>query len=689
MGRFGGKSSETAKATRDFIRINPYEIPEKALNLVSNICSKNNTDDANPIIQALKTKLSKKGKDGLDFYEFISSNRRDLYDLDFLYELRTQLSALVQELLAHENTNDTQVVVAGGFSAGKSSFLNTLTGAGSLLPTGIEPCSMVQTYLYCSAKTPEITVKGVNLKDAIVLLDQDVLQSIQHESKSKTYLASVLKKLFVEVPSQNLDGFVFIDTPGYNNSDKKNLTNNSTDEEVALNAINRGNVLLWVIDCGGGTIPKKDLEIIRYFIQGDDNRRIAVIFNKAEKKGNEEIKTIVDSAFSLISDLGDAVIDILGFSSHQNKIYYSLKGYNMPQLLAELRRSGNGNSGVDRCKKSLLELFNDEINYAIAVNNALENEKRELLSQKNEAYKILQNETEGTKEYVKVLSGILVDNYDQLIDTLDKLSGNGADTLNTLQEGLEAIYHDELGKAVTHDSVLTKIRRCYDQIDGFINKHNRIIEYNYFNTDYRKEWVGNIKVQLERVDEGLLRAEYDRLEDKLEAKNQEIKKFRTIKSEMERYRDLVMATLQCQIKEFRDNAHKVQDARLDVIQSTDVFTAIHLDSYSDFINCIIKGVKHSETNPEGYTPLTYAVKMNRPEMVKFLMEHNARPGETDGRGMTAFLTAVENVNAGLMNYLIKSDATLANDKSAQGESAMEIAEKNGIGKWYKLKIHQS
>lgn len=257
MGRFSGKSSTTAKAKRDFIRINPYEIPEKALAMIANICSKNNTDDANPIIQAIRTELLKKDKNGLDFYEFIEKNRRELYNFDLLVDIRKQLSDIVQELLSHENTNDTQVVVAGGFSAGKSSFLNALTGAGELLPTGIDPCSMVQTYLYCSAKTKEIVVKGINLKNAVVLLDKDVLQSIQHESKSKVYLASVLDKLFVEVPSELLDGFVFIDTPGYNNSDKKNITNNSTDEEIAKDAINRGNVLLWVIDAGGGTSLKR------------------------------------------------------------------------------------------------------------------------------------------------------------------------------------------------------------------------------------------------------------------------------------------------------------------------------------------------------------------------------------------------------------------------------------------------
>lgn len=687
MSRFSGKSSAAAKAKRDFIRINPYEIPEMALSVIANICSKNNTDDANPIIQAIRTELLKKGKNGLDFYDFLENNRRELYNFDLLVDIRKQLSEIVQELLAHENTNDTQVVVAGGFSAGKSSFLNALTGAGDLLPTGIDPCSMVQTYLYCSAKTPEIVVKGINLKDAVVLLDKDILQSIQHESKSKVYLASVLDKLFVEVPSDRLDGFVFIDTPGYNNSDKKNVTNNSTDEETAKDAINRGNVLLWVIDAGGGTIPKKDMEMIRDFVQNGEDRKIAVIFNKADKKGEHEIPKIVRDAYSMISDLGNAVIDVLGFSSQENRIYYSYRGYDMPRLLNELRRSGTGNSGIQQREAALLELFDDEIYFANEARKAYESEKKDLISQKNDAYKRFKDETDGTKQYIKALTEILIDSYDEIEGIADKLFENGGKALNTWQEGLNSIYNDEYSKTMSHDSVLYKISNNKDKSGKFVDRHNKLLDgYETYSKEYRQDWVERIKIQLDRVDEGLLKAEYERLEEVIESTNKEIEKFRTIASEMEKYRDVVKYTLSYKIKEFRSTAHKVQNARLDFSKSSDVFTAIRLGSYSDFLNCFIAGVKLSQNNPEGYSPLTYAVKMNKPEMVKFLLDNDAAPAVTDGRGMNAFLTAVENGNGSMIELFLKSDSSLANSSNDKGESAMKVAERNALGEWYKRKV---
>lgn len=687
MGRFSGKSSAATRAKRDFIRINPYEIPEKALAVIANICSKNNTDDANPIIQAIRTELQKKGSDGLDFYEFIEENRKELYDFDFLTEIRAKLSNLIQELLAHENTNDTQIVVAGGFSAGKSSFLNALTGAADLLPTGIDPCSMVQTYLYCSAKTNDVVVKAVNLKNAIVQLDKDVLQSIQHESKSKIYLASVLEKLFVEVPSTQLDGFVFIDTPGYNNSEKKNATNNSTDEEVAKDAINRGNVLLWVIDAGAGTIPNRDLEMIRDFINGGDDRKIAVVFNKADKKGESEIKKIVNDAFSMVSNLGNALIDVFGFSSQENRIYYSHRGYDMPRLLSEFKRSGSGNSGVERCTNQILDLFDEEISFACMAKNEYQKGKTDWISQKNEAFKRYKDEADGTKTYVESLTAIMVDSYDTVLEAAGGLEDNERDILKRLSTSLSKIYDEESCKAFSHDSVLNMISRSQNALDKFIDKHNKLIDYSYYLKDYREEWVEKIKVQLDRVDENL-KDRYQWLEEQVDSSNQEINKFNCIASRMDKYRDTVKAVLNYKIREFRSTAHKVQDARLDFGQTTDVFTAIRTGSYSDFLNCFVAGVKLSDFNSEGYSPLTYAVRMNKYDMVKFLIDNGAAPELSDRRGMNAFHTAVENANGPMVTYFAKLDSSLTDSRSDKGESASAIADKYGLGKWYQTNINR-
>lgn len=115
------------------------------------------------------------------------------------------------------------IAVGGGYSSGKSSFLNHLLKLNSLLPTGIEPVSIVNTFLNTSNDINDIRVRGKNLKDSYVLLDKEVLECIQHASKSKTYVASVLNALTIDIPMSDttLQNLTFIDTPGYNNSAEK------------------------------------------------------------------------------------------------------------------------------------------------------------------------------------------------------------------------------------------------------------------------------------------------------------------------------------------------------------------------------------------------------------------------------------------------------------------------------------
>ena len=673
MGRFSGKSSATAKANRDLIRINPYEIPEIALAVISNICQKKNTDDASVIIGSLKEELAK-SINGENFYEFIEKNRKDLYDFDFLTKIRKILDEIVTELLAHENTNDTQVVVAGGFSAGKSSFLNNLTGSGELLPTGLEPVSMVSTYLYCSAKIEELVVKGINLKDAVVLLDKEILQSIQHESKSKVYLASVLNKLFVELPSKDLDGFVFIDTPGYNNSDKKNDTNNRSDRETALEAIGDGNVLLWIIDSGAGTIPAKDLEVIEYFLENREDRKVAVIFNKADKKGEIEIKKIVDDAASSLRKYGDAIIDVLGYSSQEGKIYYSHKNYDMAKLLIELRKSGTGNSGVERLTQDLLNLFDDEIDFSEEVIKGYGIERKELIDRKNEAYKLLQNEKDGSKNYIKSLKEILVDNYNHIMDRLDNMINLSSNWLDEWGDDLAIIGNTNNNNWQTKENISELVDQGLKKHKKSIDRFNNAIKYSYWNEEARTDWVEKFKDQLDRVDENI-KEEYESLENSISKNDSEISKFRYISKMMNQYKDTFKYTLDTCIKGFKMTAHKVQDARIDFGQTTDVFSAIRSGEFSRFLNCFAHGVKINETNSEGYTPLTYAIKNGDNNMVKFLIEHNVDLHSNDGRGYNSLMTAIQFGNLQVIDLLIKTDSTLRSTVSKNGEKPEEIAEK--------------
>lgn len=679
MGRFSNKVSQETKATRSVIKINPYELPERALAIVANICSMHNVDEASVVFNQLYEEFEKPIKDYTNFWEFIEDNRKDLFYIDFSNSLVNLLNDLNTELQAHENTSDTQIVVAGGFSAGKSSFLNAITGASNLLPTGIEPVSMVATYLYCSDKVTDVVVKGVNLREAVVLLDRDVLQSIQHESASKVYLASVLSKLFVEIPSKELNGFVFIDTPGYNNSDKKNEANNSTDEQTAISALNSGNVLLWVVDAGCGTVPNRDKKIIDEYLAKDEGRKAVILFNKADKKGNEEIRLIVDETAKLFAPYCDKIVDILGYSSFENKIYYSRNNYTMEQLLSALRKCGNGNSGANKILEEIDELFLTEYNFLKFSKEAYCEERKEFLANQNATYKQLGTEKNITKNIVESLTDSLMTSYNSVLKGAEKyanLAGTAIDALANFHNAVNNWNNTE--HVCFEDTLGPIINRNITVYNNLSNKYNSI-RYTYWKESDRKTLLNNIRSSLDTMDEQI-KQNYELFGREVDKKNEEIKKLDQIIEIFKDYRGRINDILRISINKFQTSSRRVQDCRLP-ISISDIFTTIEKNNLSEFKLCFANGVNMEQCSSEGYSPFTYAVKVGNLEMVKFFIEHNADPLTLDNRGLNTLHTAIENERTEISQFLVEKCPDLIYSKSANGDDIKNLKRGNKFQDW--------
>lgn len=682
MGRFANKVSAAIKQRSSTIKVNPYELPEKALAVIANICTKQNKDDASVIYDALLPVLYKEYKPGTSFFDLLENNRAKLYDVDFLNSLDSTLKRIELELSAHENTNDTQVVVAGGFSAGKSSFLNTITGADNLLPTGIEPVSMISTYLYFSNKVKDIVVKGVNLKDAVVLLDKDVLQCIQHSSSSKVYLASVLNKLFIEMPSEELKGLVFIDTPGYNNSDKANDTNGQSDQDTATDSFKDGNVLFWVVDIEGGTVPAKDKTMINQFLEAHEgDGKVVIIFNKADKKPESEIKSIVDMAakeYGLGSD--SSIIDILAYSCFDNRIHYSKKGYSMPQLLNEVRKSGNGNSGVVKYLNQIEEIFDTEIEFATMVIDEKKKEKKERTTKKDENYQFYIKDKEGCKEYIEAIEDIMISSYDEILQGGDNLF----DLCNQLIDNW-GNFHD---KCLNHrnewdhshsDYFDDAINTSASQINSLRNRYSKL-NYNYKVKEYRQEWVGHIKTELERLN-NRYKEDYKLYEGLANETTEEISAIDFLTNGLLFYKREIIDTLKKTIRDFQYGAHKPQDARLLSSTSGDIFAAISSGNYSKFMDCFTNGVSLSSYSADGFSPLTFAVKEGAIDMVRFFISHNADITAFDKNGYNAFHVAVVYGYRNICELLIKEEPSIVGTLTSNGKDAVRLAEEKPFYSW--------
>lgn len=688
MGRFANKVSAATKQRSSTIKVNPYELPEKALAVIANICTKQNKDDASIIFDALMPVLYREYKPNVTFFDLVENNRSKLYDVDFLSSLNSILKGIELELSAHENTNDTQVVVAGGFSAGKSSFLNTLTGAGNLLPTGIDPVSMISTYLYFSNKVEDVVVKGVNLKDAVVLLDKDVLQCIQHASSSKVYLASVLNKLFVEIPSEELKGIVFIDTPGYNNSDKANETNGQSDQDTATDSFKDGNVLFWVIDIEGGTVPAKDKAMINQFLEAHEgDGKVVIIFNKADKKPESEIKSIVDMAakeYGLGSD--QSIIDVLAYSCLDNKIHYSKKGYSMPQLLNEVRMSGNGNSGVVKYLNQIEKMFDDEIDFAKMVIFEKNQKNKDRITKKDENYQFYIKDKEGCKDYVDAITDIMIRSYDEVMNAADRITDSSKYALDSFVQFYNGVMNFENNDHWGSSSILTNAINTADKAyDRAVDKHNAAIKYQYYEREFRQKWVDNIKTELERLN-ARYKEDYEYFDGLVQETKESITEASILSNGINFYKNEILDTLKRTIREFQYGAHKPQDARLLDTSSGDIFAAISSGNYGKFMDCFTNGVSLCTYSADGFSPLTYAVKEGAVDMIRFFISHNADIAALDKNGYNAFHIAVLYGYRNICEMLLKEEPTISSSLSSNGETATQLANKNSFSSWLMTKV---
>ena len=322
-----GKKSMSA-----FLKVNKYENPQTVLDLISHICTTGIELSVRDEFSPCYNKLSQLEEE----YYRINTTESDNSFVDDSISVLTKKSAIPFEkmpvYLDHSGFSDAiNVAVGGGYSSGKSSFLNNITEIGAVLPTGIEPVSMINTYISFSDKVTKLIVSGKNCKGHIVKLNREVLDCIQHSSKSKIYVSSVLDELYIKVPvskeREHLKGLVFIDTPGYNNSNNANKENGKKDIDTAIDALEYSDALFWCIDAEAGTISQRDIEMLNQLIDSNDgNYPFVIVFNKMDKKPNNEIVKILRSADKLCeSKLRIQPIDIIGFSSIGESAIYSLK----------------------------------------------------------------------------------------------------------------------------------------------------------------------------------------------------------------------------------------------------------------------------------------------------------------------------------------------------------------------------
>ena len=650
------------------------------MELMAKICSATPTADFDLFWETINNAYNKQIR-GKSLYEYLKENRYGLLNEDFDHNLKTYNKELEWALSKHENSEHTKIVVAGGFSSGKSSFLNRLTNSANLLPTGVEPVSVVKTYLYCSKNTRSISVKGVNQKNVLVKLNPGVLQAIQHANKSNIYLASVLDKLFVEIPSKDLNGIVFIDTPGYNNSDKANQSNGKTDRETAQEALDEGNVLFWLVDCERGTTVSNDIEFIKQF-----NGKKVFIFNKADKKGYQECVKIVDAAAkTLYKEFPkEEIIDIIAYSTLDNKIYCSKNNLTLSAIVKEAKKTGNGASETNYYKGIIEMLFDDEITACQNTIKSIEDNYKEKLEHKNTLEKQYRSAKEDQDTIIGELRELLIKNYNEVLSAANKYQGSSFNACNTMCEFINEMYEWDRTDHECWNNTLIPILNHYNNKHDNLCETHESIDYTWYKEEYRQSVIKTVNEEedliVERFKEGYDEA-CNNCRSALKRKTEEEKMLQ----DMQEYKRVYMSAIETAIRQYQQH-NKARIVHEEDYKMPNVFDCIKKEDYKLFLHCFENGVDLSVCNPDGYNPLTLAVQTGNNNMVNFLLDHDADPSIKDRRGYNAFHTAVENQYRDICKMLLDCDPDLIDSTTDSGETIEELAKKQTFSKWIEQEI---
>lgn len=220
------------------------------------------------------------------------------------------------------------VALGGGFSSGKSTFLNTLLGT-KVLPAKIDPSTSVPTYIVSNDET---TVQGINVFDTKMDLAIEDLKVIAHGFgrvedddeeivSDEVTLGHILKNLFLQLPTQTFENIAFLDTPGYSKADVAGYSA-KTDEKIARAQLNTADYILWFVPADAGTITEQDINFIKTLYA---EIPLCVILNKADKKTDADLASIVENIKQLLDLKGIRYTDVFTFSRKKNTEYDKAK----------------------------------------------------------------------------------------------------------------------------------------------------------------------------------------------------------------------------------------------------------------------------------------------------------------------------------------------------------------------------
>lgn len=210
------------------------------------------------------------------------------------------------------------VALGGGFSSGKSSFLNAIDGEKAL-PWDINPSTAVPAFIVNGEKHSAF---GYNLFDSIVEMELPDFRKISHSFgelrdeagnllNGGVMLGHVLENVFLATPKQAYKNIAFVDTPGFSKPDRETKTDR-TDEQIARSQLDAATYNMIFVPANAGTLRDQDADFIKKL--REDIPKLFIL-SKADTKPAAELDAIREHLHATLKMKGIPYLDVLAFSA--------------------------------------------------------------------------------------------------------------------------------------------------------------------------------------------------------------------------------------------------------------------------------------------------------------------------------------------------------------------------------------
>ncbi|MGL2627982.1 dynamin family protein [Helicobacter pylori] len=209
----------------------------------------------------------------------------------------------------------TMVAVGGGFSAGKSTFLNNLLGLKLKLPEDIDPTTAIPTY--CLKGKREVLM-GFSQNGGMVELphlafDHQFLKSLGFNLKE------IMPFMLLSAPRVPFEFLCFIDTPGYNPG---NQGYTDGDKEASKESLKHAKHILWLISCERGGIESDGLDYLQELYE--EGKQVFIILSRADSRTKSQLEEV---AIKIRETLKDHGIEFLGICAYSATRYLEIKEF--------------------------------------------------------------------------------------------------------------------------------------------------------------------------------------------------------------------------------------------------------------------------------------------------------------------------------------------------------------------------